>query len=176
MVDLTLIRLGGLAAAIAGILRGINSVLPSTLPEGVIALLYLLTDIFLLFGMMGLYGFQYRKSGAWGFFGFLLTIIGIAIIRTGTLSGISLYPVGALTFATGLIAFAVGSWIAKALPKWISLIWIVSTIIGFVGYFSPGLSSLFVLSGLLFGIGFFSAGFKVFSSSQHSNPVEIERS
>lgn len=168
MSGATLIRLGGLAAAIAGILRGINSVLPSTLPEDALALLYLLTDIFLLFGMMGLYGFQYRKSGACGLVGFLLTIIGLAIIRTGTLSGVNLYPVGALTFAAGLSAFAVGSWIARSLPKWISVVWITSTIIGFFGYFSPHLSPLFVLSGLLFGTGFFGAGFKVFSAANRS--------
>lgn len=164
MLYSTLIRLGGFAAVIAGILRGINSILPSTLPESMIALLYLLTDIFLLFGMMGLYGFQRRKSGLWGFSGFLLTIVGIAIIRTGTLSGVNLYPVGALTFAVGLVAFAMGTLIASALPKWIAVCWIISPIIGFVGYFSPSLNPLFALSGLLFGVGFSSAGLKVFSA------------
>lgn len=169
MSSVTLIRLGGLAAMVAGILRGVNSFLPNVLADTVaIALLYLLTDIFLFFGMMGLYGFQHRKSGAWGFVGFLLTIVGLAIIRTGTLSGVNLYPVGALTFAVGLSAFAVGTWIARALPKWISVCWIISTIIGFIGYFSPSLNPLFILSGLLFGVGFASAGFKVFSAASQS--------
>jgi uncharacterized membrane protein len=55
-----LIRLGGLAAMIAGILRRVNSVLPNSISDVAIALLYLLTDIFILFGMMGLYGFQHK--------------------------------------------------------------------------------------------------------------------
>ncbi len=44
-----LIRLGGLAAILAGILRGVNSFVPSDVPSGTIASLYLLTDIFILF-------------------------------------------------------------------------------------------------------------------------------
>jgi hypothetical protein len=72
MSSKNLIRLGGLAAIVAGILRGINSFLPSSNPNVTIAILYLLTDIFLLFGIMGIYGFQHRESRLWGFCGFLL--------------------------------------------------------------------------------------------------------
>ena len=166
MSRINLIRLGGLAAVIAGILRGVNSFLPSALPDEAIAFLYLLfyllTDIFLLFGMIGLYGFQHQKSGSWGFFGFVLTIIGITIIRTGTVPSVNLYPVGASIFAVGISSFAVGSWIAGKLPKWISALWIISTVVGFIGYFVPNLNLLFAISGLLFGVGFASAGLKVF--------------
>jgi hypothetical protein len=165
MSSTLLIRLGGLAAMIAGILRSINSFLPSSIPDVATILLYLLTDIFILFGMMGLYGFQYRESGLWGFFGFLLTIIGIAIIRSGTISGLNLYPVGALIFAAGLSTFAVGSWIPCKLPRWVSVFWAISTIIGFIGYFAPGLNLLFAISGVLFGVSFASAGFKVYSTT-----------
>lgn len=167
-----LIRLGGVVAVIAGILRGVNSFLPSVLPDEAIALLYLLTDIFLLFGMIGLYGFQHQKSGSWGFFGFLLTIIGIAIIRTGTLSSVNLYPVGASIFAVGISSFAVGSWIAGYLPKWISAFWIISTVVGFTGYFVPNLNLLFAISGLLFGVGFAGAGLKVYLAPSFLGPSQ----
>lgn len=163
MFSTNLTRLCGLAAMIAGILRGVNSFLPNFLPGVAIALLYLLTDIFIMFGMIGLYRFQHRESGVWGFFGFLLAIIGIAIIRTGAISEINLYSVGALVFATGLSSFAVGSWIASKIPRWISSFWIISTVIGFIGYFVPGLNLLFAISGILFGVGFASAGLKVWS-------------
>jgi hypothetical protein len=156
-----LIRWGGLAAIIAGILRGVNSFLPNAMPDGAIDLLYLLTDLFILFGMMGLYGFQHDESKLWGFCGFLLAIIGIGIIRTGTISGVNMYPIGALTFAAGLSSFAVGSWIASKLPQWVSIVWIISILIGFIGYFLPGLSLLFAISGVLFGIAFSGAGLRV---------------
>ena len=72
MSSIHLIRLGGLAAIVAGILRGINSFLPSSNPNVTISILYLLTDIFLLFGIMGIYSFQHQESRVWGLFGFIL--------------------------------------------------------------------------------------------------------
>jgi hypothetical protein len=159
MSSKNLIRLGGLAAIVAGILRGINSFVPISTP--IAALLYLLTDIFILLGIMGIYGFQYQEARLWGLFGFLLAIIGIATIRTGAIAGINLYPIGALTFTAGLSSLAVGSWIARKLPQWVSVFWILSTIIGFIGYFVPGLNLLFVISGVMFGIGFAGAGMKI---------------
>lgn len=160
-----LIRLGGLAAIIAGILRGINSLLPSSTPIVAIALLYLLTDIFILFGMIGLYGFQYKESGLWGGFGFLGAIAGIGVIRYGAISGANLYSVGALIFTGGLILFAVGSWLANKLPRWVPAFWVLSTIVGICGYFVPGLNLFFVISGVIFGIGFTGAGIKVWSTT-----------
>jgi hypothetical protein len=160
MSSTNLIRLGGLAAIIAGFLRGVNSFLPSSLGM-TIELLYLLTDIFLLFGMIGLYSFQHQESGRWGFFGFLLAIIGIAAIRTRGIEGINMYAIGALIFAAGLILFAIGSWMANKLPRWVSIFWILSTIIGFIGYFVSGFSSFFAVSGVLFGVGFAGAGLRL---------------
>jgi hypothetical protein len=47
MSSTNLIRWGGLAAIIAGILRGVNSFLPNFIPGVTLEFLYLLTDIFL---------------------------------------------------------------------------------------------------------------------------------
>jgi hypothetical protein len=163
MSSANLIRLGGLAAMIAGVLRGLSSFAPTVVAGDAIALLYLVTDIFLLFGMMGLYGFQRRESGAWGLGGFWLAIVGLAIIRTGAVTGLNLYPIGAVIFAIGLSALAIGSWMAGKLPRWVPIVWVVSTVIGFVGFFAPGLSFLFVVSGVLFGVSFACAGLKVWT-------------
>ncbi|MGB7414281.1 MAG: hypothetical protein WA902_08740 [Thermosynechococcaceae cyanobacterium] len=164
MSTTNLIRFGGLAAAIAGVLRGINSFLPSGVPSLETSLLYLLTEIFILFGMIGLYGFQHEESRLWGFWGFVLTTIGLLTIRTGEIAGVGLYSFGAAIFAIGLWAFAVGTWIADKLPRWASSCWLIAPILGFVGYFAPGLNLLFVLSGLLFGIGSAGAGIRVWSA------------
>jgi hypothetical protein len=40
----------------------------------------LVTDVSILFGIMGLYGFQHQESRLWGFFGFVLATIGIGLI------------------------------------------------------------------------------------------------
>lgn len=163
MSSVNLIRLGGLAAIFAGILRGVNSFVPSDAPSA--AILYLLTDIFILFGILGIYGTQHQEAELWGFLGFLLAIIGIAIIRTGAIAGVNLYSIGALIFAAGLSLLAVGSWIARKFPRWIPIFWVLSTIVGFIGYFIPGLNLLFITSGVIFGISFAGAGIRVWSAT-----------
>ncbi len=165
MSSTNLIRLGGIAAIIAGILRGINSILPANLPTVTTEILYLFTDIFILFGLMGIYGFEHQESGWWGFFGFLLAIVGTGIIigPDGSIGRVNMYPVGSLILVAGLILLAVGSWIANKFPRWIPVFWVVSTIVGFVGYFIPSLNLFFVISGIIFGISFAGAGFEVWT-------------
>jgi hypothetical protein len=160
-VRVHLIRFGGIAAIVAGVLRVIASFVPDSNPR--VMFLYLLTDVFLFFGSIGLYSFQQKKIGVAGTLGFLLQLGGILILigRDVGVFGASLYPVGALTFAAGLDPFAIGAWRVKMLPSWILFLWILSTAIGPIGYFASGLSVLFVVSGILFGIGFASAGFVI---------------
>jgi hypothetical protein len=102
-----------------------------------------------------------------GIFGFLLAIVraGIIIGPDGSIGSVNMYPVGSLILAAGLILLAVGSWIANKFPRWIPILWVLSTIVGFIGYFSPGLNLLFVISGIIFGIGFAGAGFEMRSAT-----------
>ena len=153
-----LIRLGGLAAILAGILRGLSSVLPT--PSGRIMTLYLVIDVLLLVSSIGLFEFQRLKAGALGSLALVLEIVGalILIARDLVVLGAAVYPAGALMFAVGLDLFAIASWRSRTLPRWILILLIVSTVIGPIGFFSPGLAVLFTASGILFGIGFASAG------------------
>jgi hypothetical protein len=171
MSSMNLIRLGGLAAVFAGILRAINSFIPSNAPSEWLEVIYFMTDLFILFGMIGLYGFQHRESKLWGLSGFLLVIVGVGIIigPDGVMFGAEMYPVGSLILAIGLILFSVGSWIAHKLPRWVPVFWTGSTVLGILGYFTPGLTPLFVISGLMFGLAFAGAGIAVWW------PEELDR-
>ena len=174
MSSSTLIRLGGLAAILAGLLRGIASFLPSSIPTVELEILYFFTDVFILFGLMGLYGYQHEEVGLWGFIGFLTATVGIGSIigPDGEISGVSMYAVGASIFGVGLTLLAIGVWKANKLPQWIPLLWIISTIIGFIGYFAKGDSLLFVISGIMFGVSYAGAGLKVRSVMSNTRGVE----
>jgi hypothetical protein len=70
VVKINLIRLGGLAAVLAGILRLLSSVLPTTSPR--IMALYLVIDILLLISSIGLFEFQRLEAGIPGKLALLL--------------------------------------------------------------------------------------------------------
>ena len=155
---MTLIRLGGLAAVLAGILRLLSSILPTTSPR--IMALYLVINILLIISSIGLFEFQHLEAGIPGKLALLLQVLGALVLIGRDLAILSdaFYPIGALTFAVGLDLFAITSWKAKTLPRWVLFLLILSTVIGPIGFFSPSLSILFVASGIAFGIGFASAG------------------
>jgi len=167
VVKINLIRLGGLAAVLAGILRVFSSVLPTTSPR--IMALYLVIDILLLISSIGLFEFQRLEAGIPGTLAVLLQVLGALILIGRDLAILSdaFYPIGALTFAVGLDLFAITSWKAKTLPRWVLLLLILSTVIGPIGFFSPSLFFLFEASGIVFGIGFASAGTAICLPCRH---------
>ncbi len=167
MSSTNLLRWGGRSAIFGGILRGINSFLPIATPTLILEFMYFLTDISILFGLMAIYGFQHEESGRWGFWGFVVSIIGTGIIigPDGYISGVNMYPVGALILSVGLILLSIGSWIADRFPRWVPICWTSSTLLGILGYFIPGFSLLFVISGVLFGVAFAGAGQQIVSAT-----------
>lgn len=160
-IKIWFIRLSGGAAALGGALRVLTSFL---LPlSGRAMTLYLIIDVMLLFGCVGLYEFQRVAIRFLGTLGLLLEILGAVVLIARDLSLLSseAYPIGALLFAVGVDLFAIGSWRSRTFPRWILILLILSTVIGPIGFFTPSLAFLFAASGVLFGIGFMSAGIQV---------------
>jgi hypothetical protein len=157
-----LVSLGGIAAVLAGILRGIASFIPAATPDAALQLLYILTDIFILLGIFALYGVQHQEIGKLGFLGFLFAVVGILVIRSSkAITGVNLYPTGSLIFSLGLIILSIRLWLANVLPSWVVVLWSLSVLVGIFVYFVPALDLLFVVAGLMFAIGFAAAGIKL---------------
>jgi hypothetical protein len=163
MARTNLIRWGGLAAVLAGILRGIASLTP-TAASVTLQVLYFTIDVLLLLGIVGVYEFQKQETGRWGFFGFLLALIGASMLigHDVVVNAVALlYPVAAFLFAVGISVLTIRSWAANTLPHWASALLITSTLLGILGYGIKGFDVLFVVSGVIFGIGFIGAGLTV---------------
>src|SRR5712691_6698752 len=126
-----LIRWCGLAAVLAGILRLIASFTPTAASVG-IQIWYFAIDVLLLLGIIGVYGFQKKETGRWGFFGFLLALIGAGVLIGHDVYNaiVLLFPVAAFLFAVGISVLAIRSWAAKTLPRWASALLITSTLVG----------------------------------------------
>jgi hypothetical protein len=126
--------------------------------------LYFTIDVLLLLGIVSVYEFQKQETGRWGFFGFLLALIGASLLigHDVVVNAVALlYPVAAFLFAVGISVLAIRSWAANTLPHWASALLITSTLLGILGYGIKGFDVLFVVSGVIFGIGFIGAGLTV---------------
>lgn len=159
-----LIRLGGLAAILAGALRTIASFLPASKPpNAALELFYLAIDVLLLFGILGVYGYQHEKVGLLGFLGFLLALVGAAIITgpDGAIGGVEMYLVGSLMISVGLALLAIASWRAELLPRAVSVLWLLSMLVGVGGFAVGGLAVTFLIAGVAFGLAFMLAGVKI---------------
>lgn len=155
-------RWSGLAAILAGLLRGIASFTSTTMSAG-LQLFYFAIDVLLLLGALGVYTFQKQETGRYGFVGFLLALIGAGLLlgHDAVNALAFLYPVAAFLFAVGISILAICSWKAGTLPRWVSALLIASTLLGILGFFVKGFDILFVISGVIFGIGFIGAGLTV---------------
>ena len=167
MSSAALIRAGGMAAIVGGVLRAAASFAPSVCSDIQQQLLYLMVDMFLLVGLLGFYGLRHQDVGRTGALGFLLALFGLIVVRSSqVIPGLDLYPMGALTFVGGLIALCVSAWSVKKLAVCVPVAFVVSALAGLVGTVAHNSGWLFVLSGVLFGAAFSGLGREVWSAAR----------
>lgn len=162
----TLIRYSGLAAIMAGALRITTSFLPATTqPDVTLELLYLVIDVLLLLGIIGIYAYQHERVGKLGLIGFLLALIGTALITgpDGALGGVDIYMAGSLIISIGLSVFALAVWRANSLPHYVPILWLLSTVVGVGGFLLGNPPLAFILAGDAFGLAFIGAGIRLWS-------------
>jgi hypothetical protein len=187
MSSSNLIRWSGLAALLGGVLLPLSWILhfivydPSS-PQILDNVMEFVAAILLVFGLMGIYGFQIEETRVYGFLGFLLTIISYCITlgqtwlpERGTLVGVGvvLGPLTGVTLLLGFILLGIGSWQANRIPRWTIALWVIGSACIVPGYPLASLSAakfLIVIGGVVLGLGLVGAGFKLWSG-----PVESSR-
>lgn len=154
----TFVRFCAVSAILAGALRAVSSFIPDTTPK--IYVLYFVIDLFLLFGVTGLFLLPVTRGKFLGRLGVGLMFLALLILIARDVEVVppEAYAAGAALFSLGLDLFAIQLLRTRNLPSWIPVSWIVSTIVGAIGFFVPGLHLLFAISGVLFGVAFAAAG------------------
>lgn len=157
MLRSRLIHLYGSAAIIAGALRAITSFIPETTPH--VYLLYLIIDVALLFAVIGLFltSLATRRVTVFAFILMFLALV-VLIARDVGVTPTGVYAGAAAIFSIGLAIYAIQVLRTGDMPPWIPLAWLLSTVLGPIGFFTPGLHLFFAISGLLFGTAFVGAG------------------
>ena len=153
-----MIRVSAIAAIVVGLLRATTAFIPETTPK--VYVLYFVIDVLLLIGVIGLHWSSVAGGKIGGRLGFALMCIALLVLIARDIGAVpsSAYAGAAAAFSLGLDVFAIQSLRTGKISSWIPISWILSTIIGPVGFFVPGLQFLFAVAGLLFGVAFTSAG------------------
>jgi len=166
MSSSSLFRLSGLAAILGGVLLPTSWILRFVfgVSRPYTGTVEFIATILLVFGFMGVYGFQHEQSGVLGFLGFLLIIIhnclalGECWLQNGELSGAAtvLAPLVGVTMLLGFILLGIGSWQARKLPRWAVVLWVIGGLLIVPGFVVQPL--LVVFGGVIQGIGVVAAG------------------
>ena len=157
----TLVRVGGAAAMLAGVLR-VASSFASGGSEVERQALYFIVDLLLLLGVFAAYAQNHEAVGRWGAAGFLTTVVGILLVRSSrAVPGLDLYPAGALSVAIRWVLFSLDWWKRANGPAFVPVLFGLSIVTGLVGQIVPRAALLFVASGVIFGAAMVGVGRQV---------------
>lgn len=161
ITPLHLFRLSGVAAIAGGALRILAS-FPISRDPVTLEWLYTAIDVLLLFGVIGIYLARAQRLGFLGLASFGVAVAALSFIGGPDADpfGFSTYQEGATALAFAMIGFSL-AWVrASERPLSAPICWFVSVFVAAVlGNFPdpwPGYG--IIAAGVLFGIGFVSAG------------------
>ena len=125
----TLVRVGGWAAILAGVLRAAGS-FASGGSEVERQSLYFIVDLLLLLGVFAAYTPNHEALERWGAAGFLTTVAGILLVRSSrAVPGLDLYPAGALSVAIGWVLLSLDWWKRAYGPAFVPVLFVASGVI-----------------------------------------------
>lgn len=157
----TLVRVGGWAAILAGVLRATASFV-SLGSEVERQSLYFIVDLLLLLSVFAAYIQNHEALGRWGAAGFLTTVAGILLVRSSrAVPGLDLYPAGAISVAIGWVLLSLEWWRTADGPAFVPVLFVLSVLTGLVGQIVVHAPALFVVSGVIFGAAMLGVGRQV---------------
>lgn len=142
------IRICGVAAILTGVFLPMWQILENIFPG-----YFLVIDLSLFLAVVGILLVLRREGmGRLALYALIAIVIGSLVYDLSNV-------VSVLGYAVGLILLGLGVWQAQAFPRWVPVMWIVTSLIILPGYFIGGSESLLVtLGGVAFGLGFIGAG------------------
>jgi hypothetical protein len=171
----TLVRGGGVAAILAGVLRAAVSFAWGSEVERQV--LYLIIDLLLLLGVFAAYAQNHEGLGRWGAAGLLTTVAGILLVRSNrTIPGLDLYPAGALSVSIGWVLLSLDWRRSGNGSSLVPVLFALSLVTGLVGQTVPGAASLFVASGVIFGVAMVGVGRCITLCARHPDRRTAESS
>ncbi len=186
MAPIGLIRFGGLAAMVGGVLFVASPLLGRSFPQAMEALL-VVTLLLMPVGMVGFHALQGQNYGHMGRVGFWVAVVAPLAVALGAASylwwgsvfGSSLLwlalPVGPLVLLVGLTLYGVATIQANVLPSWCGVVFIVAMPAALASSIVGAFASVFMVFGLAWlTLGYMLWSHKDTSAEQLSSRVRQE--
>ncbi|MFT6311173.1 MAG: hypothetical protein ACJAQS_001544 [Porticoccus sp.] len=160
------IKIYSLACIIGGLLRVIGSFISYDSAAESIEILYIATDICLILGLIGFYSVHRQRLFWLGHLGFAIAICGLSFIAgpETELFGMSVYQLGSPIVGAGLLLLSLNLIKAKLCGLAAPMLLAASVVVGLISIL-VGSSVLFVVTGILFGVGFMALGTHIWRAS-----------
>ena len=139
-------------------MRIVAAFAPQHMQPAAAQLLYFVTDVFLLAGLIAIYVRCAGEIGWIGLLGFAAALIGFCAIRTQSLMGVATYPIGGALCLFGMALIGTRIPLDRRLPRIAPLLWMAALVIGVAGTYWPIMAWGVFLSGIVFALGFIAAG------------------
>ena len=145
-----LVRLGGLAAMLAGVVFLVDEILGLMNPAPYLDIMFVVAMLFVLAGMVGFHALQQGHYGGVGWVSFyaivvgvLAQVLGLVFLLSGSMALLWLLPVATLAVLVGFAIYGVATLRARVLPRWCGVALIVAfpaaIALGTYAYFWLGL-------------------------------------
>lgn len=145
----SLIRLGGFAAMLAGLVFLVDEILNLANPIPYLDLAFILAMLLVLAGMVGFHTLQkgsYGLLGEVGFYailvGILAQVVGLALLLAGSTALLWLVSVATLGVLVGFVLYGAATLQARVLPYWCGVAFVVAfpvaVLLGVYAYFWLG--------------------------------------
>ena len=161
-----LVRVGGAAAILAGLLRAAASFAGGAGSEVERQALYFIIDVLLLLGALAAYLPHADALGNWGAGAFLTAITGILLVRSSrAVPGFDLYPEGAALVAIGWVGLSFTRWKQAGGTAFVPLLFVLSVLLGFLSQIPGRAAALLGASGVTFGAAMVGVGRQLLSAA-----------
>ena len=156
----TVWRLAGVAAIAGGLIDLIGPLLYPHLSEPLRLSTYVLIDVLLLLGMLGVQSLAGKAMGGLGLVGFVIAVAGVLLVRTSAagIFGAASYMIASSIWSIGMVVISAALLLGKGPFRMASALWIATLVIGLAGLALKDQGPIHRLAGWCFALGFVAAG------------------
>ncbi len=156
----TVWRLAGVAAVAGGLIDLVGPLFYPHLARPLRLSTYVLIDVLLLFGMLGVQSVAGRVMGWPGLVGFVIAVGGVLLVRTSAAGiwGAASYTVASAIWSIGMVVIGATLLVRRGPFRMAAALWIAAFVIGLAGLALKDQGLAHRLAAWCFALGFIAAG------------------